>query len=120
MENKAKNFKDEKVWIESQELALEIYKITQEYPKEEKKGIAMELRKTSISLTSNIAKGLSTYLYKEKVNYLNLSQDYLVDIQNLLIISFNLQYLSKYELEKLDEIIINVEKLLNVLINSEK
>jgi hypothetical protein len=50
-----KNYKDLKVWQKSYELCLEIYRITAKFPKEERYGLTSQIRRSVVSIPSNIA-----------------------------------------------------------------
>ena len=50
-----KNYKDLKVWQKSYELCLEIYRITVKFPKEEKYGLTSQIRRSVVSIPSDIA-----------------------------------------------------------------
>ncbi|KAF0141368.1 MAG: S23 ribosomal protein [Stygiobacter sp.] len=52
-----KNFRDLKIWSASHNLALEIYKITKDFPSEEKFGITSQLKISALSIPTNISEG---------------------------------------------------------------
>ena len=52
-----KNYKDLKVWQKSYKLCLEIYRITAKFPKEERYGLTSQIRRSVVSIPSNIAEG---------------------------------------------------------------
>lgn len=52
-----KNYKELKVWQKPYQLCLEIYRITTRFPKDEKFGLASQIRRASVSVPSNIAEG---------------------------------------------------------------
>lgn len=52
-----KDFRDLQVWAKSHELALEIYRMTAAFPKEELYGLTSRMRRCSVSVSSNIAEG---------------------------------------------------------------
>jgi hypothetical protein len=52
-----KNYKDLNVWQKSYELCLEIYRITARFPNEERYGLTSQIRRSAVSIPSNIAKG---------------------------------------------------------------
>jgi len=57
MNKKVKSYEDLIVWQKSKDLAVFIYKITEKFPKEEKFGIVSQIRRSSVSIPSNIAEG---------------------------------------------------------------
>ena len=62
---KIENFKDLRIWQESIELVEEIYRITKKFPKEELYGIVNQIRRSAVSLPSNIAEGFVRHHNKE-------------------------------------------------------
>jgi len=62
---KIRNFKDLKIWQESVEFVEEIYRITKKFPREELYGIVNQIRRSALSLPSNIAEGFMRYHNKE-------------------------------------------------------
>lgn len=66
MDNKIKNFDDLDAWKKGHQLILKIYKITKDFPKEEKFGIIDQLRRASSSITANIAEGFARYHFNDK------------------------------------------------------
>ncbi len=62
---KIRNFKDLKIWQESVEFVEEIYRITKKFPREELYGIVNQIRRSALSLFSNIAEGFMRYHNKE-------------------------------------------------------
>jgi four helix bundle protein len=52
-----KNYKDLKVWQKSYELCLKIYRITAKFPREERYGLTSQIRRSVVSIPSNLAKG---------------------------------------------------------------
>ena len=55
--SKIKRFEDLKVWQKSHELVLEVYKVTQQFPNEEKFGLTSQIRRFAASVAANIAEG---------------------------------------------------------------
>jgi len=96
------------VWNLSLELVLKIYSLTFQFPKEELFGLTNQLKRASVSVSSNIAEGLSRTSKLEKVRYLEISRSSLVEIDSQLEIALKLKLCSKNDL-------IEIEKLLNSL-----
>jgi len=64
-----KNYKELKVWQKSYELCLEIYKITAKFPKEGRYGLTSQIRRSVVSITSNMAQG---YGRKTTIDYIRM------------------------------------------------
>jgi four helix bundle protein len=122
METKKKiqSFTDLEVWREAHILVLLIYKITKSFPKEELFGLTSQLRRSVVSVTSNIAEGFSRFSYKEKVQFYTTALGSLTEIENQLLIARDVRYLDKNNFEKLFQQAITVQKLLNAFIKKSK
>lgn len=70
---KIKSFTDLTVWQKGHEMVLEVYKITRKFPPEEQFGLSSQLRRASVSFTSNIAEGFSRSSYKEKSQFYSMA-----------------------------------------------
>ena len=82
---KIKSFTDLNAWKEGHVLVLDIYGITKKFPKEEIFGIVSQMRRCSVSITSNIAEGFSRQSYKEKVQFYSISRGSITELQNQLL-----------------------------------
>lgn len=67
------NFKNLKVWEKSVDLAVKVYHVTAEFPNEEKFGITSQMRRSSVSVPSNIAEGTAKNTSKAFLNSLDIS-----------------------------------------------
>jgi four helix bundle protein len=117
---KIKSFTDLEVWREAHILVLLIYKITKSFPKEELFGLTSQLRRSVVSVTSNIAEGFSRFSYKEKIQFYATALGSLTEIENQLLIARDVRYLDKNNFEKLSQQAITVQKLLNAFIKKSK
>lgn len=113
-------FFDLETWKRGHHLVLQIYKLTKQFPKEELFGLIMQMRRCAVSITSNIAEGFSRQSYGEKVQFYSMAQGSVTELQNQLVISRDVGYISNQEYERIFEITIHVHKLLNGLIKSSK
>lgn len=113
-----KNFYDLEAWKVGHELVLEIYKITQSFPKEELYGIVSQLRRAASSITANIAEGFSRYYFKDKIRFYYQSRGSVSEVQNFLILSKDLDYIDLETCRRLGLKAHEVRKLINGLIRS--
>jgi len=117
---KIKLFTDLNAWKETHVLVLMIYKETGSFPKEELFGLVSQMRRCGVSMTSNIAEGFSRQSYKEKVQFYSMAQGSLTELQNQLIISKDVGFISKQKFEEIMEQTVKVHKIINGLIKSSK
>lgn len=115
---KIRSFTDLNVWKEGHRLVLAIYKFTKEFPKEEKFALIDQLRRSVISITSNLAEGFSRYGKSEKRQFCRIALGSLTELQNQLLIARDLGYISKNDFNKLAEMTVSVSKMINGLIRS--
>lgn len=102
------------VWKRSVELVTQIYKLTKSFPPEEKFGITAQIRRSAISIPSNIAEGCGRKGDKELIHFLYTSLGSASELETQIIIAANLQYLE--ESEKLLNDIADIKKMLLGLI----
>ena len=95
------------VWKKAIEFVTKIYKITESFPDNEKYVLVPQIRRSAISIPSNIAEGAGRASKKEFVQFLSIAQGSTSELETQLIISNNLGFLKKenlYLLDELDEI----------------
>ncbi len=117
---KIKNFTDLIAWQEAQKLILRIYKITKNFPREERYSLTDQIRRAAISVTSNIAEGFSRNSYKEKIYFYSIAQGSLTELQNQLILSKDLGYLSNSDFDEIFAHSVSTHKLINGLIKGAR
>ena len=120
VKTKIKTFTDLMAWREGHELVLMIYKITDSFPKEEIYALISQMRRSTVSITSNIAEGFSRQSRKEKIQFYYMALGSTIELQNQLLVAKNFQYLTKEKFNQIASQTINVHKLTNGLIRSLK
>lgn len=89
------NHKELEVWKKSIEFVSEIYEITKNFPKEEIYGLTSQIRRSAISIPSNIAEGFARESDKEFIQFLHVTMGSLVELETQLIIAKNLLYIKE-------------------------
>ena len=113
-------FEKLKVWQLSRKLVVEVYKITNVFPDEEKFGISNQIRRSAISIPANISEGSGRKSSKDQAHFYQMAYSSLLELINHLIISNDLGYLSLDELNKLKSSISEISFLLNKLQKSKQ
>lgn len=113
-----KNYEDLRVWSASIDFAEEIYKLTKEFPKEEIYGLTNQIRRSSVSVSSNIAEGCARGGTNEFIRFLNISSGSLGEVKTQLIISQRIGFIDKDTLNSLCKKIDEIGKMINALKNS--
>jgi four helix bundle protein len=95
-----KTHKDLDVWKMSVNLVTDIYKITSKFPKEELYGLTSQIRRSSVSIPSNIAEGAARKSDKEFIQFLHIALGSCMELETQIIISKNLTFVSDSEIEE--------------------
>ncbi|MFY0608367.1 MAG: four helix bundle protein [Cyclobacteriaceae bacterium] len=111
-----RNFKDLEVWKESHQITLDIYKITVDFPVEEKYGIVSQMRRSATSIPTNIAEGCGRSGQSELKRFCDIAMGSASELEYQLILSNDLGYLTEHELESILESLVRLKKRLNSFI----
>lgn len=110
------NYKDLQVWKKSHDVTLEIYKITKYFPKEELFGLVSQLRRASVSIPTNIAEGSGRFTQKDFASFLQISLGSWQEIEYLMFLASELNYLSKEDFNNINTSVGEVKAMLISLI----
>jgi len=99
----ANDFKELKIWQKGLELLIKIYKLSKNFPPEEKFGLTIQLRSSANSVIANIAESQGRYFLKDKIRVLYQARGELEETRNHLLIAKELKYISEKEASSLDE-----------------
>lgn len=113
-----KTHKDLIVYTKSIDFVTEVYQITKAFPKEELYGLVNQMRRSAISIPSNIAEGASRNHHKEFIQFLFISLGSASELETQLIISKNLNYINEEVFKHMKNKIIEIRKLISGLIKS--
>jgi len=110
-----KCYKELNVWQKAIELVKEIYKATAYFPKDEIYGLSIQMRRAVVSIPSNIAEGQSRKNLKEYLQFLRISYSSAAELETQIIIAKDLY--SKINYNKVESLLLEVQKMLNVMIS---
>jgi len=116
MEDKIRNFKDLKIWQKSMELAKIIYKATDSFPAKETYGIISQMRRSAVSIPSNIAEGFMRRHNKEYKQFLYIALGSLAELETQLLLSKDLGFMKKVEIIDINAGINELNKMITGLI----
>jgi four helix bundle protein len=105
-----KNYEELKVWEKAYKLCLDIYTVTKRFPKEEIYGLTSQIRRSAVSIPSNIAEGYGRFLY--------IAYGSVCELETQAMISGDLDYMKKEKLLELREKLGEVERMLKAMIKS--
>ena len=113
-----KNYRELLVWQKSYRLCIEVYKITRDFPKEEKFGLTSQIRRAVVSVPSNIAEGYGRKTSLEYIHALYVAYGSHCELETQILLSGDLGYIQVEDMQKLQENIAEVERMLKALIKS--
>jgi four helix bundle protein len=101
------------VWQKGHQLVLDIYRMTKSFPDDERFSLISQIRRSSLSITANIAEGYRKIGKKDKLRFFNISQGSLAETLNYIILSYDLGLISKLDYLQYENQIEEVNRLLN-------
>lgn len=96
-------FQDLIVWQKAHHFVLEVYKLTANFPEEEKFGLISQLRRAAISVPANIAEGFRRLGNADKIRFLNIAQSSLSECNYYLILGKDLGFYQEHQAVTLEE-----------------
>ena len=115
MMSQVKSYRDLIVWQKSIALVTDVYRATQQFPKEEIYGLTSQVRRSAVSVPSNIAEGQGRDSTKDFVRFLAIATGSLNELQTQMQIASNLSYLSAECHARLETAAREVERMLRSL-----
>ena len=117
LNNNGKQFSFEKldVWQNSIDLTVAIYKLTDNFPVDEKYNLTSQIRRACISVSSNIAEGNYRITNKDKGHFMTIAYGSIMEVINQLIIANRLNYVSDEALNQLRDDIQLIANQINKL-----
>jgi four helix bundle protein len=109
-------FTDLQAWQVGHALVLEIYTATKEFPKEELFGLVSQMRRSAVSITSNIAEGFSRHSRKEKEQFFAVTKGSITELENQLFVARDTNLISSETFEYLYDKSVQTHKLVNALL----
>ncbi len=104
--------KDLKVWQKAIDLAVDIYKVTKNFPSEEKFGLVTQMNRCSVSISSNIAEGCGRHSKKEFNQFLSVANGSAYELETQLLIASKLKYIPETEYASINNRIIEIQKMI--------
>lgn len=112
------SYRDLVVWQKAKVLSVEIYRITEVFPKSEIYGLTSQMRRASVSVVSNIAEGQGRLTKGEFLQFLGNARGSLFELETQLEIALELRYVSSEVQKKTSEQMAEVRRLLIGLMDS--
>ena len=109
------SFEKLNVWKEARKLVVAVYQLLDNFPKFENYALCDQIRRSIISVPSNVAEGTGRMSPKEKLHFIEISYGSLMEAYNQLLIASDLKYITEESLKELKPSIDTVARLLNGL-----
>jgi len=103
------------VWQISRILVKDIYRVSDQFPNQEKYELSAHVRKTAVSVISNIAEGASRKTIKERKRFWEIARSSLVELDTQLQITIDLGYASENEFKQIEKSMRSIFKMLSVM-----
>ena len=101
------------IWEKSHQLTLDIYKLTQQFPKEELFGLTSQIRRAISSIPTNIAEGCGRATNKDFAHFLQISIGSACEIEYQLLLAHDLNYITDEDYNRLNDEIVSVRKMIH-------
>ncbi|WNM18180.1 four helix bundle protein [Flavobacterium capsici] len=107
-------------WQKARELALLIFKISKTFPKDELFGLTSQMRRCSISISSNLAEGSGRNSLKDKARFTEIAYSSSLELLNQVILCHDFEYINENEYILIREKLSEVTMLIDGLYKSQK
>ena len=107
------NFKELKIWSRAVDLAVDVYSVTKNFPKEEKYGLTSQITRSAVSVPSNIAEGSGRNSDKDFNKFLGIALGSSFELETQLIIANKIGILEEESFKKIASETIEVQKMIN-------
>lgn len=105
------NFQELIIWQKAMDVAMHVYKLSSEFPKEEKYGLTNQIRRSAVSVPSNIAEGAGRNTDGEFKNFLGIASGSSNELLTQLILSHRLELVNQNKVEPIINQLIEVQKI---------
>ena len=104
----------------AKEVVKKTYKLLKKFPAEERYAMCDQLRRASVSITSNIAEGVNRFSVKDKAHFIEMAYGSLLEVSSQFEIAEELGYITVDDRLSMDQLIEEDARLLSGLLNSYK
>jgi four helix bundle protein len=110
--------KDSIAWQKGMELAEIVYKVTKDFPRDERFGLTNQLRRAAVSIPSNIAEGKGQLNTGELLQFLGIARGSTLEVQTQLELAVKLGFGTSNKIEQAQNLIAEEIRILNASINT--
>ena len=109
------SFRELRVWQLGMDLAERIYILTDSFPKSETYGITSQIRRSAVSIPSNLAEGHGRNSTKEFLQFIAISFGSICELETQILLSYRLKYINKDDLETILALLTETSKTIRGL-----
>ena len=102
-------------YVKAKEVRLQVYRLLKRFPKEEQFALCNQLRRAAVSITSNIAEGMTRFSTKDKVHFIEIAYGSLMEVMSQLEVAQEENYISIEEFHNMETLIAETGRLLTGL-----
>ncbi len=110
-----KSYQDLEVWQLGMDLVIESYKLTRKFPAAERFGLVSQIRRSAVSIPSNIAEGQGRHHLGDYLRFLSIANGSLKELETLMLIAARLAYVSATNVRSTLQTADQVGRMLNIL-----
>jgi four helix bundle protein len=111
-----KGYKKLLVWQKSIELVIEMYSLTDTFPKNEQFGLTSQMRRAAVSVPANIAEGSRRMTEKDSAHFYTIAFGSGAELETLIEIARRLPFASTFSFQKIDNLLDEIMRMLNKLV----
>lgn len=112
-----RRYEDLVAWQKAYELVLSLYRVTKQFPTDERFGLTQQIRRAAVSIPSNIAEGFGRHSRADYLRFLDMARGSTYEVQTQMRLAIDLDYFNDATINILEQIA-EVERILNGLIQS--
>ena len=113
------SFEKLEVWKESIKLVKQVYRFSKSFPDDEKYGLSSQIKRSAVSVVSNISEGTSRITNKDKAHFTSMAFSSTMELLNQLIIAKELNFIQENTYKETRLIINKIANMLNALRKSQ-
>ena len=99
----------------AREVVRRVYYVTKSFPKDEVFALSSQMRRAAVSITSNIAEGMTRYSIKDKVHFLEIAYGSLMEVMSQMEVAEDQKYITSAEFQNFEVLVADVARLISGL-----
>ena len=115
--NKIQSHRDLVVWQKAMDMSVQVYKLTEFFPKTEVYRLTSQVTRSAVSVPANIAEGHARSTKKDYANFLAIAKSSLMETETFVMLAVRLNYISQIQANPTLSIITEISKMLTTLRN---